>query len=134
MPYIDFTDVNDARNFLSIPEGRYLCRVADIRNHRTTEGDERWFFRLEVVDGDYAGRTAAWDGMTFSEKGNSRAKFVLEQLGFDVGQPIDVSPTDLLGREAMVEIQSEQYDDPNGQRRIRGRVPFLGYERADAPL
>jgi len=128
---IDFSRVDDVESYASIPEGTYLCRVAEVREGVTRDGSPRWALRLEVADGDYAGRTAAWDGLTWSERGLPRVKQVLGKLGFDVSGPVELQPEDLRGLVARVQLQPEEREDPlNGRRVVRLRVPYMGYEAA----
>jgi hypothetical protein len=129
---VDFSHVEDLESFVSIPEGTYLCRIAEVRDGLTREGATRWAFRLEVAQGDLAGRTAAWDGLTFSERALPRAKQVLARLGFDVHGTLDISPGDLLGLHVRATFVTEEREDPvTGRRVMRLRVPYLGYEEPE---
>lgn len=111
-----------------VPEGVYACRVVEVRPGWTQAGDARWAFKLEVCAGEYVGRTAAWDGLTWGERGMRRTKFVLGKLGFDVSGKIAIEPNDLIGCTCYVEVRHEERIDPaTGVRSIRMRVPFLGY-------
>ncbi len=126
---LDFSAVDDTESFVSIPEGTYLCRIAEVREGRTREGSPRWGLRLEVAEGEHAGRTAAWDGLTFSERGLPRVKQVLARLGFDVSGTLDLHPSDLMGLRARVQFVTEEREDPlTGRRVVRLRVPYAGYE------
>jgi hypothetical protein len=130
---VDFSGVDDVESFLSVPEGRYRCRVGEVREGWTRDGQPRWTFRLEVSHGEYAGRTAAWDGLGWTERGLKRAKHVLAALGFDVGGRLELQPTDLVGHEAWVQVIAEERVDPQTSvRQVRPRVPFLGYEAVAA--
>ncbi len=127
---VDFSQIEDIEDYLSVPVGHYQCRIAEVRDGWSRDGDVRWGIRLEVVDGDYAGRTAAWDGISFGERGLKRAKFVLTALGFDTSGRIEFEPEDLIDRRVWVEVIAEDRVDPNnGQRVIRPRVPFAGYAK-----
>ena len=95
----DFSQVQDVESFVSIPEGSYPCRVAEVREGLARDGSVRWSLRLEVLDGEYAGRTAGWDGLTWSEKGVLRVQRVLEALGFQVTGEVDIEPSELLRRQ-----------------------------------
>jgi hypothetical protein len=129
----DFSDVTDVEDFASIPEGSYVTRIAEVREGTTRGGSPRWAMRLEVTGGDHAGRTAAWDGLVWSERGLSRVKFVLSKLGFDVSGRLEVEPRDLVGLEVLTEVQMEEREDAlTGRRIVRPRVPFLGYESVAA--
>jgi len=126
---VDFSLIEDAESYVSIPEGTYLVRIAEIRESQTRELAPRWGLRLEVVDGEYAGRTAAWDGLIFSDRGLPRVKHVLASLGFDVSGPLDLLPKDLLGLCVRAQLQIEEFEDRlTGKRSRRLRVPYSGYE------
>jgi hypothetical protein len=130
----DFSSVEDVESYASIPEGVYLCRITDVRDGVSRDGSTRWALRLEVVDGDYAGRTAGWDGITWSDKGLRRVKHVLDKLGFDVSGRLEVHRGDLLGRQARVQFTLEEREDPlTGIKQVRLRVPYLGYSTAAQP-
>ena len=127
---MDFTNVEDV-SYVSVPEGAYLCRIDDVREKNTRDGSPRWSFRLIVVEGEYAGRTAAWDSVSWTERGMGRCKHVLKKLGFDVSGVIEVESSDLVGRRARVQIEFEEHQDPNTDiRSVRPAVPFFGYEFA----
>ena len=83
---VDFSLVDDVESFISVPEGIYLCRIADVREGVTRDGSPRWGIRLEVAEGEYAGRTAAWDGLPWSERGLPRVKQVLSHCEADLVQ------------------------------------------------
>jgi len=129
---IDFSTVEDVESFVTVPEGVYACRIAEVRESVTREGHPRWAFRLEVADGDYAGRTAAWDALIWSPRGLPRAKSVLARLGFDVSGSLSLEPDELVNRSARTELRIERHEDPlSGRRTTRLRVPYMGYERLE---
>ena len=124
----DFSSVDDVDSYVFVPEGEHLCRVADVREGTSRDGSVRWSFRLEVLGGEYAGRTAAWDSLTWSERGVYRVKKVLEALGLNVRGELEIDPHDLLNLQARVRVVPEEREDPvTGRRQIRMRVPYLGY-------
>lgn len=130
----DFSQVDDIDSYVSIPEGVYACRVAEVREGLSRDNSVRWSMRLEVVDGEYAGRTAGWDSLTWSERGIRRVKRVLEALGISVSGPVEVQPTDLIGLRARVAFQTEEREDPfTGRHTLRLRVPYAGFASLDAP-
>lgn len=129
----DLSDVDDPRDYTSIPPGTYRVRIAEVRVGHTQEGVERWGLRLDVIEGDYAGRTAAWDGISWGERGKARTKFVLSQLGYETDGVVRIEPQELQGKAAVVSLQREEREDPlSGQRVVRLKVPYLGWEREDA--
>ena len=120
--------VDTVHSFASIPPGEYEVRIVDVRPGQAKDKSERWTLRLEVATGDYAGRTAAWDSLTWSERGVVRVKHVLAALGYDVDGVVDVQPQDLLGRGARVQVITEEFESPaTGQRVERMAVPFRGW-------
>lgn len=128
----DFSSVGDAVEFISVPPGAYRCKIGEVRVGVTKEGSERWGLRLEVADGEYAGRTAAWDGLVWSERGLPRIKYFLKLLGYDTGGRVKLQPHDLVGREVQATLQEEQREDPlSGRFVVRLRVPYLGYAHAE---
>lgn len=129
---LDFSSIEDFESFVSIPEGTYTCRVAEVRETASQQGAVRWGLRLEVVEGEYAGRTAAWDSLVFSERALPRVKQVLAVLGFDVSGLLELQPNDLVGTSARVQLVIEDREDPlTGTHKKRLRVPYAGYARVD---
>jgi hypothetical protein len=125
----DFSTVGEVHSFASIPAGSYACRIAEVREGRTRDGSVRWAMRLEVAEGEYAGRTAGWDGLIWSERGILRVKRVLEILGYDVQGEVQLSMADLEGRLISARFEHEDYEDPaTGQRTASLSVPYAGYE------
>ncbi len=129
--HYDFSMVEDKESWVVVPEGVYVCRVAEVRPGQARDGSERWRMRLEVAEGEWAGRTAAWDSITWSERGIHRVKRVLQALGFDVRGEVELAPEDLVGRYARVVLEPEQWEDPvTGKTQLRLAVPYLGYSPA----
>lgn len=125
---IDFSTIIEPENFVTVPEGVYVCRIAEVRPGVSRDGSERWSLRLVVDDGDHAGHTAAWDSLTWSEKGVFRVKRALEAFGFDVSGETTVEPGDLQGRQVRVQLVQTTWEDPDtGRRQERMTVPYLGY-------
>lgn len=126
--HFDFSQVDDIDSYVSIPEGVYACRIAEVREGLSRDNSVRWSYRLEVVDGEYAGRTAGWDSLTWSDRGIRRVKRVLETLGLDVSGRLEVQPSDLIGLQARVAFQTEEREDAfTGRHTLRLRVPYAGY-------
>lgn len=129
----DFSTIQDTDSFASVPEGLYRCRIAEVRERAAKDGSPMWSFRLEVLDGDWAGRTAAWDSITWSERGIFRVKQVLAALGLDVSGELEIGALDLRDRRVVARVTREENEDPlTGRRQIRNRVPYQGYARDEA--
>ena len=92
------------------------------------DGSERWSFRLEVDEGEYAGRTAGWDSITWSERGIHRVKSFLKALGVDVSGRVELAVADLVGLRMRATFELEEREDPlTGRHLLRLRVPYAGY-------
>lgn len=127
---IDF-DANDpVSDFVSVPQGTYLCRVQEVRTGQTRAGDERWSLRLVVAEGQHVGKQAAWDSLVFSTRGRSRARLALQALGLPTRGKIDLQPSDLEGKDALVSVRPTEYEAPSGQLVRRNEVPYDGYRSA----
>ncbi len=132
----DFGALEDVESFELVPPGTYVCRVAEVREGRARDGSSRWSLRLEVADGDLAGRTAAWDSLTWSARGVHRVRRVLAAFGVDVRGVVQIEAQDLHGLRAWTRLEPEEVEDAlTGRRRRRLRVPYDGYrpEGTDAP-
>ncbi len=128
---VDFSKIEDVDSFLAVPAGTYLCRIGEVREGLTRDGHPRWAFRLDIAEGDHAGRIAAWDGLSWSERGLPHTKNVLSQLGFDVSGTLELEAEDLEGLVVRAELQLEEREDPRtGRKVVRLRVPYHGYQAA----
>lgn len=126
---IDFSSIEDLESYVSVPDGTYACRIAEVREGTTRDGSARWAIRLEVAEGDHAGRTAAWDALIWSERGLPRVKQVLAALGFDVSGTLELHPRDLNGLRVRAQFVTEERENPlSGKKMTRLRVPYSGYE------
>ncbi len=112
-------------DYITVPEGAYRCRVAEVRVSETRAGDERWSLRLDATEGDYARRFAAWDALVFSARGRARARLVLRALGVD--DLPGLSADRLIGREAMISIRRAEFEAPSGEIIRRNEVPYDGW-------
>lgn len=133
---IDFDASDRVSDFVTVPAGTYLCRVAEVRPGATRAGDERWSLRLVVAEGQHVGKQAAWDSLVFSARGRVRARTVLQALGLPASGKVQIEPADLEGRTALVEVRPAEYQSPSGDMIRRNEVPYDGYRAvpaADAP-
>ena len=125
---IDLSQVDNIEDLRSVPPGEYHCRIVEARESRSPAGHQRWGLRWEVIHGEWAGRTACWDSLHWSERGLPRAKFVLQMIGFPVDRELNLRARQLLGREAVVLVEPDEHEDPiTGVRRKTNKVPYAGY-------
>jgi len=124
---IDFDATDRVSDFVTVPAGTYLCRVAEVRTGTTRAGDERWSMRLVVAEGQHIGKQAAWDSLVFSTRGRARARSVLQALGLPAAGKVQLEPGDLEGRTALVEVRPAEYQGPSGEVVRRNEVPYDGF-------
>jgi hypothetical protein len=129
---IDFDASDQVSDFVTVPAGTYLCRVAEVRTGTTRAGDERWSMRLVVAEGQHIGKQAAWDNLVFSTRGRARARTVLQALGLPASGKVQLDPGDLENRSALVEIRPAEYQSPSGDVVRRNEVPYDGYRALPA--
>ena len=123
----DFSTVQDEQTFASVPPDTYQVEIGEVRPGIARDGSVRWTLRLDVVGGEFAGRMACFDSLTWSDRGVQRVKLVLEALGFDVGGTLELEPDELLGKTARVEVVRESWEDARAVRQTRNTVPFRGW-------
>lgn len=132
----DFDAKDHQKDYVTVPAGTYVCRVAEVRPGSTRAGDERWSLCLVVAEGQHVGKQAAWDSLVFSPRGRTRARMVLQALGLPASGKIQIEPADLEGRSALVEVRPAEYQAPSGEVVRRNEVPYDGFRRlpeADGP-
>jgi hypothetical protein len=124
-------DPRRVADYVTVPAGAYVCRVAQVRPGTTRAGDERWSLRVVVADGPHAGKDAAWDSLVFSTRGRMRARFVLAALGLPAVGRVTIEPSDVMGRVAIVEVRPAEYVNPDGTTVRRNEVPYDGWRKAE---
>ena len=124
---IELEEDNGVDDFVVVGEGEYRMRVGAANVVNGADGRVSWMLRMELVDGDMAGRTAVLDWLNFDPRGMRRARFVLEALGFDVSGPLEVDAHELIGRKACVRIMTEETQRETDQRtQRRSRITYDG--------
>lgn len=126
----DFSAVPESEtDLVTVPPGEYLCRVREARERRTRDGAHvQWALCLEVAEGEHGGHFAAWDNLTWSERGMPRLKLALRALGEDVSGVVDLEVRALVGREVVCQLVEQSYTDPATQATTRRlAVPYAGY-------
>ena len=104
MPKIDFNNVDDVQGFAPLPDGKYLCRVAEVEEATTQYGDEMWKLRLVVDSGPHRGRYI-FDNLVFSAAAMKRVKLICSRLGLDVIQASPPLPLQAKGYQLTRECQ-----------------------------
>jgi hypothetical protein len=130
MVTIDFDGDGCVADYLTVPAGVYLCRIAETQPGTTRAGDERWAMRLVVAEGQHIGKQAAWDGLVFSPRGLARVRLIFRAVGLPAEGRVSVDAIDLHGRVALVEIRRAEYVTPGGTTVRRNEVPYEGWRSA----
>ena len=126
--HIDPDAAEPIDDFVVVEDGDYLLRIAEVRENDRSDGRVSWMLRLELVEGPLAGRTAVTDWLNFSDRGMHRVRHVLAAVGFDVSAPLDVAPDDLLGRRAIVRLETQETRRrSDGRPQRRSRVTYDGW-------
>jgi hypothetical protein len=124
----DFSRVEEGTMYTSVPEGTHVCHITEVRERSAKDGSPRWSFRLAVSTGEFAGRTAGWDSITWSERGVHRVQQVLCAFGIDARGELELDASELIGCRARVRFETEEREDPEtGRRNLWLRVPYAGY-------
>ena len=127
MTRVRFDTMAEEQDCITVPEGTYVVQLAEVRPGPTRTGDERWGLRLVVDEGEFTGTQAAWDGLSFSERGLPRLQRVLHAFGLPSEGEVDLKPEDLVHRRALAQIRPSEYLSPLGTRIRRNEVPYDGY-------
>jgi len=124
---LDFDATEEVSDYVSVPAGTYICEISEIRAGVTRAGDPRWSLRLMVAEGEFLGRQAAWDSLVFSTRGRARARKIFGALGLPNSGVVDVTPRDLEGKRALVEVRPAEFTNAEGRTIRRNEVPYEGY-------
>ncbi|MCG3204354.1 MAG: hypothetical protein KCHDKBKB_01069 [Elusimicrobia bacterium] len=130
MPKIDFNKIDDVVDFSPLPPGKYHCKVTEVEEASTQNGDEMWNVRFQVMGGEHMGRYI-FDRLVFSSAAIKRVKLVCSRLGLDVSGELDLTPQMIIGRSCLLSVLNEEYEDGEGAKKMRNVVPFAGYEKAE---
>jgi len=129
MPVIDFQNVEDIDDFAPLEAGRYLCRLAEVKEGKTQFADEMWKLRWVVTDGPHEGR-CIFDNMVFSTAALKRVKLICSCLGLDISSEVDLTPDLIRDKVCYVTVEIDEYEDTEGNLKACNIVPFAGYEPA----
>lgn len=130
MVVVDLTNVDEAGSFQPVPNGDYPAQIIEVEEKHTNAGDPMWNLKFEIIgDGEYKGRHF-FDNLVFSAnpKVRQRLKLALKRLRFDVDKQIKLSPSEFIGRTAVLTVVQGEYADAEGVMRKNNKVPFAGYE------
>lgn len=130
---LNWDDIPEPDDYSPLPDGKYHIKVSKIEEKTTKNGDEMWAMTLEVLKSEYAGRKL-FDNLTFSEKGIKRVKLVLSRLGVALLNGLMPKPITAFGKEAIVDVVTDDYTDNNGNTKKKNTVLFAGYESVNSSV
>ncbi len=126
MPRVQFTKIDASGRRDPMPAGEYIVEIKDISIGRTRQNDEKWGLKLEVLTGEHLG-CRAYDSLSFSNKGEARAKLVCMALGLRVDKDVNLQTKHLIGRRAVVVLADHEYEDDAGIKHQTTRVGYNGW-------
>lgn len=129
---VDFNDVEDV-TFEAIPVGIYPVTIADCEfTYSQNSGNPMWTLRLEVTDGEYAGRVL-FNHLVFAGKGLPMTKRQLKRIVPDLvsGGAFDPQDPDviaqMLGMNLKAKVTVRIYEGRNTNN-VRDLFPDEGGE------
>lgn len=125
-PKFNADAIDDANDYSPIPPGVYEAEVQKVEEKQSDKGTCYWTITLEVIDGQYKGRTFK-DKIFFTDKGFKRVKLVLKRLGLKMEGEVNPQKDDILGRRALVNLEIEDREW-EGKTYRNNKVPFDGYQ------
>lgn len=117
-------------NFVVVEEGAYRMKIGEARESGATGDTVSWMLKLQLVDGPMAGRNAVIDWLNFTDRGMHRVRSVLAAVGYDTSKPIEVEPLDLVGKEAIIRVETRETTEHVGEKERtvrRSRVTYDGW-------
>lgn len=118
-------------DFSSVPsrepleEGTYLLTIAEAEEKQSSTGNPMISITYDVnstADGiEVPGQRKLWDNYSLVEKALFKVKELLDALGYDTDQLVEMDVTDLVGQQVMAKVIQETY---NGELRNRIKKVF----------
>jgi hypothetical protein len=105
---IDFTEVEDQKEFTNIPPSKQNVMVTDwdkgeVGASAKNAGATKLTFEFTVQDGEYASRRI-WDTFTLVENSLWKLKAFLAAIGEDVSGSLSLTPEEYLGRNLVIKL------------------------------
>ena len=130
MPKLDFDTIDDVSDYTPLPDGQYRCRLVEVEESTTRNGDDMWKLKFRVEDGEFTGRFL-FDNLPFSSKALPRVKLICSRLGVDISGEVDLTPDHIIDKTCQVTVVVAEYQNEEGNTKLRNKVPYAGYESAN---
>lgn len=131
MPYINFPEVKEATNSDTLPCGKYLAMIQNIKESLTKNDDEMWELSLFIQIGQYYTSTIK-DYLVFNEKGFSKVKKLYKacKLKDLLESKHNCTPSDVIHRQVTIEIDQKR-EEYNSKYYTKSFVKWAGYTEED---
>jgi hypothetical protein len=117
-------------DYITVPEGTYRIRIAEVRERETRRGDALWELRLAVAGGEFEGRIAAWDNLVFSPRGLARVARIFGALGIPTEGKVIVEAEALVDLEADITSGLPNTSAPTARSSAGTKSPTTGGKRS----
>lgn len=99
-----------------IAEGDYPAKITAIKPETSQAGNPMIVFTFELTEGKHKGKKYR-DRPTLTPKSMWKLRSILEAAGLEVpeGRDIKLSPKKVLGKEVVLSIVDDEYEDKNGK-------------------
>ena len=132
MPRLNWDQYDEASNSRDpLPDGTYLAELTAVEEASTKNGDEMWRLDFTVMEPRECRGRHFFDNMVFSEAAMGRVKLICNRMGLETKGEVEMLPSMIKGRKALVTVTTEAYQAKDGTLRKRNSVPFAGYTRVD---
>lgn len=102
---VDFTEVKD---LAPIPPGKYPAEIKACTPTRSkSSGNPMFNIQWRVTEGEYADRIV-FQSLVFTPKAMFMVKQVMTAIGFDEDYGGTITPDDLIGEDAVLQVTIEQ--------------------------
>ncbi|MFH1680407.1 MAG: DUF669 domain-containing protein [Candidatus Eisenbacteria bacterium] len=129
MPRVNLRAERSEPKFKPLPEGHYLCRVDDIEEAETRNGDAMWKIRFSITEGAYKERRV-FDRLVFSNAAQERLAIFCTAFGLDSTGEVDLRPEMFIGKQVFLIVRQDRYTDRQGRDQDGNKVAWDGFRRA----
>lgn len=130
---IDFTEVEDQKEFSPVPPSKQNVVITDWDKGEVTGQDSKNLgatkltFEFTIQDGEFANRKI-WDTFTVVESSLWKLKALLKAIGEDVTGSLNIVPEDYVGRALVIKLGVQPArKDPKTGNEYQARNNVKGY-------
>ncbi len=123
MPKVDWNSVEDS-NYTLIPEGKYVVRIEIIEEKKTQKGDEMWKLKLNIEEGEFAGKKL-FTQLVFNDGGYGNIKKLYSAI-FGSKLPKNCETTDLIDEKVAADVIITEYNSKK-----YNNIAYAGFSAVD---